>query len=144
VDGVVVAHAAATLFLTGLIWTVQVVHYPLFAQVGREGFPGYQASHSSRITNVLALPWLVQGVTTAWLLIAPPAGLPRLLIWAAAVLAAVPVAVTVALSVPAHQRLGGGFDDAEHHRLVTTNWLRTAAWTAHSGVAVAMLATLGG
>jgi hypothetical protein len=144
VDGVVVAHAAATLFLTGLIWTVQVVHYPLFAQVGSEGFPGYQESHSSRITAVLALPWVVQGVTTAWLLVAPPAGVPRPLIWAAAVLAAIPVAVTVALSIPAHQRLGGGFDDAEHRKLVTTNWLRTAAWTAHSAVAVAMLAALGG
>ena len=28
------AHAAATWALVGLIWTVQVVHYPLFALVG--------------------------------------------------------------------------------------------------------------
>ena len=30
-------HAAATLFMTGLIWFVQVVHYPLFARVGEDG-----------------------------------------------------------------------------------------------------------
>lgn len=140
---VVLAHAAATLFLTGLIWTIQVVHYPLFAQVGADGFRGYQAAHSTRITTVLALPWAVQGVTTAWLLVAPPAELAPGLVWAAAVLAAVPVVVTVALSIPAHQHLGAGFDPAQHRRLVATNWLRTAAWTAHSAVAVAMLASLG-
>ena len=27
-------HAGATFFMCGLIWFVQIVHYPLFAQVG--------------------------------------------------------------------------------------------------------------
>jgi hypothetical protein len=139
VSPVVLAHAAATWFLVGLIWTVQVVHYPLFARVGREGFAAYETDHSSRISAVLAVPWVVQGVTTAWLLLAPPAGMPAVLPWAAAALAAVPVAVTIALSVPAHRDLGGGFDAAAHRRLVGTNWLRTAAWTAHGAVAAAML-----
>ncbi|MFY0528690.1 hypothetical protein ACN28I_37835 [Archangium gephyra] len=30
---VLLAHAAATLFMVGLIWFVQVVHYPLFSRV---------------------------------------------------------------------------------------------------------------
>ena len=28
----------ATLFMVGLIWFVQIVHYPLYAKVGREQF----------------------------------------------------------------------------------------------------------
>jgi hypothetical protein len=32
------ANAAATLFMVGVIRFVQVVHYPLFARVGRPGF----------------------------------------------------------------------------------------------------------
>lgn len=28
-------HAAVTLYMTGVIWFVQVVHYPLFSCVGR-------------------------------------------------------------------------------------------------------------
>ena len=139
---VLLAHVASTLFLVGMIWTIQVVHYPLFALVGTEQFPAYEAAHSTRITLVIALPWAVQGVTTLLLLLAPPDGLPRPLIWSAAVLAAVPVVVTVLASVPAHTVLGSGFDAAAHVRLVGTNWLRTAAWTAHGGVAVAMLAVL--
>jgi hypothetical protein len=60
---------------------------------------------------------------------------PRWLVWLGAVLAAVPVLVTVTLSVPAHEQLAGGFDAAAHARLVGTNWLRTLAWTAHGAVA---------
>jgi hypothetical protein len=54
---------------------------------------------------------------------------------AAAVLALLPVAA----SVPAHRALGGGFDASVHARLLATNWLRTAAWTAHAAVAGSML-----
>jgi hypothetical protein len=35
---VLLAHVATTLFMTGLSWFVQVVHYPLLTQVGRCGF----------------------------------------------------------------------------------------------------------
>ena len=39
------ANAAATLFMTGLIWFVQVVHYPLFAFVSGPGAAAYAARH---------------------------------------------------------------------------------------------------
>ena len=57
---------------------------------------------------------------------------------AAAGLGLVTVVVTVAVSVPLHTRLGAGFDPALAQRLVSTNWLRTAAWTAAAGVALVM------
>jgi hypothetical protein len=136
---VVVAHAASTLFLTGLIWLVQVVHYPLFAHVGQDSFVAYEAAHSQRITWLIAVPWAVQGLTTLALLVVPPPAAPPWLVWLAAGLAAVPVVVTIAVSVPAHQALGTGFDAAAHARLVGTNWLRTGAWTAHSVVAMAIV-----
>jgi hypothetical protein len=136
---VVVAHAVATLVLVGIIWTIQVVHYPLFAAVGAEAFVAYEAAHATRITALIAVPWAVQGLTTAALVVAPPAGAPRWLVWVAALLAAAPVLVTVTMSVPAHERLAGGFDAAAHARLVGTNWLRTAAWTAHGAVATVLL-----
>jgi hypothetical protein len=136
---VVVAHAVATLVLVGIIWTIQVVHYPLFAAVGPDGFAAYEAAHSTRITALIAVPWAVQGVSTLALLLAPPAGVPRWLVWLTAALAAVPVLVTVTMSVPAHRALAPGFDAAAHRRLVGTNWLRTIAWSAHGAVATVLL-----
>jgi hypothetical protein len=136
---VVVAHAVATLVLVGIIWTIQVVHYPLFAAVGADGFAAYEAAHSTRITALIAVPWAVQGATTLALLLSPPAGVPRWLVLLAAMLAAVPVLVTMTMSVPAHQALAAGFDATAHARLVGTNWLRTLAWSAHGVVATVLL-----
>ena len=41
------AQAAATLPLVGSIWTVRVVHDPLFAGVGEAGFAAYERSHAA-------------------------------------------------------------------------------------------------
>lgn len=137
--GVLVAQTVATLWLAGMIWTVQVVHYPLFAQVGTDGFAAYQAAHSGRISLLLLGPWALQGVTTAWVLLRRPDGVPLWLVAVASVAAATTVLVTVLVSVPAHGVLGGGFDVASHARLVRTNWWRTAAWTVHGLAAMVML-----
>ncbi len=137
--GQVLAHAVSTLFLTGLIWTIQVLHYPLFAEVGSERFVTYEAAHSARITVLIAVPWAVQGLTTLWLLIAPPPTVSTSLVWLAGLLAAIPVLVTLVWSVPAHGVLSEGFDPTAHARLVTTNWLRTAAWSLHAVVASTIL-----
>lgn len=136
---VVIANVVVTLFLTGMIWVVQLLHYPLFPLVGPDGFADYEAAHSTRITWVIVVPWAVQGVTTAWLLLDHPAGVDRWLVLVGAVAAAVTVVVTVAASVPAHGVLTDGFDAAAHARLVATNWLRTAAWTVGGAAALAIL-----
>ena len=140
-DVVLLAHAAAIWFLTGLSWTVQLVNYPLMARVGADRFPAYEAGHAPRMALAVGPAWAVQGATTAWLLLAPPAGAPGWLPWAGAVCAAIPVLVTLAVSVPAHARLAAGFDADVHRRLVRTHVLRTAGWTAHGLVALALLAT---
>jgi hypothetical protein len=136
---VVIAHAASTVFLAGVIWTIQVVHYPLFARVDAAGFPAAMADHGRRISGVVVVPWALQGATMVLLLARPPAEVPTVLLWSAAMLAALPVVVTLLASVPAHRALGSGFDPSIHARLLATNWLRTVAWTAHAVVAVAIL-----
>jgi hypothetical protein len=132
----VVTHVAATLFMTGMIWTVQVLHYPLFAVVGVDRFVAYEAAHATRITAIIAVPWAVEVVTTAALLVSTPSGVSRWLVVTGAAMAAIPVLVTVLLSVPAHAILNRGFDELAHRRLVRTNWLRTLGWTAHAAVAL--------
>ena len=135
----VIGHLTSTLVLVGVIWTVQVVHYPLMALVGEDRFVAYAAAHSPRMAAVVMVPWTVQGVTTLGFLVMRPAGVPMGLVLAAAAAAAVPVIVTVVASVPAHLALGSGFDPSVHRRLVRTNWIRTIAWTTHAPIAVAIL-----
>jgi hypothetical protein len=143
-DLLVLAHLISTLLMVGVIWTVQVVHYPLMALVGTERFIAYEAAHAPRMAAVVMLPWAVQGLTVAGMLIIMPAGVAPGLVWAAAAAAAVPVLITVTASVPAHGRLAQGFDAGAHRTLVSTNWLRTAGWTIHGVIAVAIAVTAGG
>jgi hypothetical protein len=131
---ILLANIAATLLMTGVIWIVQVVHYPLFALVGRGNFPAYEAAHSSAITLVVMPLMLVELGTSFLLALAPPPALDRATPWIGLGLAAATWGVTFFFSVPAHGALSGGFDPAAHTALVSTNWLRTLAWTAHSGV----------
>ena len=138
----VAANVASTVFMTGMIWTIQSVHYPLFEQVGEGTFAAYMAEHQRRISVLILLPWAVQGFTSLALVASPPEGVPRWLPLAGLALAGVTVLSTVGLSVPQHTRLSVGPDVQAIRRLVSTNWVRTAAWTGHSAVALAIMARL--
>jgi hypothetical protein len=56
--------------MTGLIWFVQVVHYPLFARVGGDGYREYQIEHMRRtgwVVGPAMLAELGSGVALVWL-----------------------------------------------------------------------------
>ena len=130
-----VIHAAATWCLVGLIWIIQVVHYPLFKDVGQGGFVTYHERHMALISWVVGplmlaefgsaglLLWLGE---RSWLFIVSLAALA--LVWLS----------TVFLQIPLHQRLAHGYDTAAINRLVSTNGWRTFGWTVR-GICVALL-----
>ncbi|MBC8161397.1 MAG: hypothetical protein H7Z42_09275 [Roseiflexaceae bacterium] len=136
---------AATLFMTGVIWVIQVVHYPLFAQVGSAQFGLYHTGHNARITLVVLLPMLIEALTALVLVVARPTGVP---LWTALLgLALVGViwGSTFLLQVPYHNQLAtlaGEESRAAIAGLVATNWLRTLAWTARSLLMLGVVATL--
>jgi hypothetical protein len=49
-----------TFYLCGVIWVVQLVHYPLFNQVGREHFSAYAQRHTRWISPVVAPAMLLK------------------------------------------------------------------------------------
>ena len=130
--------------MTGLGFLVQFVAYPLFAKVGNENFVGYHAGWTSRIGPVVAPMMIVELGSSAWLVASHPAFVSGGLTAVGLACSAVVWASTFALQVPAHSRLGHGFETSVHARLVRTSWLRTLSWTAHSVVVCAMLASAPG
>jgi hypothetical protein len=133
-------HVGATLFMVGLIWFVQVVHYPLFERVGEHGFAVYERLHTLRTTWVVAPPMLVEAATALLLLTRRPAGVSSTQVLVGLGLLVVIWLSTAFLQVPRHQQLAGGFDPAVHHALVLTNWLRTLAWSARGVLVLSMTA----
>ena len=136
---VLIACAASTWYMAGLHWFVQVVHYPLFTEVGREGFVGYHERHSSRTTLVVLPAMTAELATSAWLVADRPAGASAALVLAGLALAILTWAATLLLVVPRHRDLGAGLDPVAVRRLVGASWVRTAAWTAHGVVAAVLL-----
>jgi len=133
---------ASTLFMTGLIWFVQVVHYPLFDRVAPEAFRRYHADHTRTTGLVVIVPMILELVTSAALVARRPEGTDPWMVWAGLTLAVATWATTFFLSVPAHNTLAGGFEAEAHARLVSTNVLRVIAWTGHSAVLLLMTARL--
>ena len=123
------ANVASTWAMVGLIWIIQIVHYPLFALVGAEGFAAYAQSHQFRITWIVAPLMGVELVTAVLLALYPPAGAERWWLWLGVGLVAVSWLTTALLSVPQHETLSRGFQQQAYTTLVVTNWIRTAAWT---------------
>jgi hypothetical protein len=132
-------HFFVTAALTGLIWTIQIVHYPLFAQVSSERFVGYEQAHSMRISYVVGPLMGIELLCALFIALRRPAGMGAPLAWGALVVLAIVHIGTVFFSVPAHTILGHGFDAVTHRRLVQTNWIRTVGWTIRAALAAYMI-----
>jgi len=128
----IVVHAAASMFMVGLIWTIHYVHYPLFAYVGESTYASFQAVHVERIGRLLFVPWLTEGFTLIGILALAFLG-DRKTLRVPAVLNGAAMAVVLVMSgfwsAPAHARLADGFDKAVHDELMTVNLIRSLAWT---------------
>lgn len=131
---------ATTLFMTGVIWIVQAVHYPLFARVGVDEFREYAEGHERRITPVVGIAMPVEAATAVLLLHFTPAGVDRSLLVVGAILLLPIWLSTAILQVPAHRRLRDGYDDRAASRLITTNWIRTSLWSVRSALILVVLA----
>jgi hypothetical protein len=121
---------AATLFLTGLIWCLQIVQFPLMLRAGGLDFPTYVKQQRTRNTIVMAPAMLIEMVTAVWLLFDDR--VPHRDAFHAFLLVVVIWIVTFASIVPIHSKLGRGFDEAGVRTLIRRNWIRTVCWSLRS------------
>ena len=123
-----VALLVASAFNTGLIWIVQLVHYPGFLRISPEAYANYQQFHMREISFIVAPSMLIELLLTM-------AGLVTVdlsrsyLYWGAALCLAVVWAVTFFVSVPLHGALVNGYNAEGIQRLIDSNWWRTAGWS---------------
>jgi hypothetical protein len=82
---------------------------------------------------------LIEAVTAVYIALSPgevPAGQA----WTGLALLALVWLSTALLQVPRHRILERGFDPRAHARLVATNWIRVACWSARALLALSWLA----
>lgn len=127
-------NAAATWFMVGLIWFVQIVHYPLFSAVGERGYAAYQIQHMNLTGAVVGPPMVIEAITALLLVMSPPPQAARWEMPAGLALVVLIWIATAAWSVPRHAVLAQGFDAEAYTALVVSNWARTLFWTARGGL----------
>ena len=132
-------HASATWYMVGLIWMVQLVHYPLMAHVGTEQFVAYEKQHTFWTTWVVGPPMLLELATLVWLIRYQQPSVPSWSLWSGAALLAIIWISTQFVQVPCHAKLSQAFDAGTHRWLVNSNWIRTAGWSLRGLLALVML-----
>jgi len=110
--------------LVGLIWVIQVVHYPTFEFIDASNFLAFHQYHTSAITFIVMPLMLAElGIGIYLTKQHPTIYLGPLilvgLIWLS----------TFIIQVPIHNALGEGKDSFLIQKLVNTNWIRTILWT---------------
>src|SRR5687767_12245485 len=60
-------HTTTTLMLCGLIWFVQVVHYPMLRRVGEDGWPAYAEAYVTKSARLLLPLMMAELSAPAWL-----------------------------------------------------------------------------
>ena len=131
-------HVAVTLLMVGVIWFVQLVHYPLLSFVGQSEFPAYERRHRAFIKWLVAPLMLMEGMTAVLLFLFPPAAVSDWQLWSGIALLCVIWFSTAFVQVPLHDMLSKAFEPAVHWRLMRTNWLRTIAWSLRGGLVMSM------
>lgn len=136
----ILLHFAASAYLAGLIWVIQIVHYPMLAELDPQRAAAACARHANAITPIVAPAMLIE--LAAAVLILPPVGLLQPAaslvpwLWISFALLVVVWISTFAVQVPLHNRLqkqASGTIDMEGVRLlVRTNWIRTVCWSARA------------
>ena len=110
--------------MTGIIWLIQLLHYPSFLQIDKSLFFDFHAKHTNMMTvlvgpimigELLLSLYLSQNFERFWLIQTS--------------LAIILFALTFLVSVPIHNQLANGFDENLIRKLISTNWPRTIIWT---------------
>jgi len=143
-EGILAAQALASGAMCGLIWFVQVVHYPLFAASSGHASSAYALENQRRTSWVVVPFMLVEMATAALVALDPPAGIGRGPAVGGVVLILAIWLSTALLQMPLHARLAReGHAATTVASLVRGNWFRTMAWTGRAVLAIWMLRVAG-
>ncbi len=117
---------SVTAFMTGLIWFVQVVHYPGFQKISSQSFVSYHHFHTSATGMVVIAPMLLE-LALAAVMVYLAWG--QWWHWLSLGLVLAVWLLTFVWIVPVHEQLGQVFDLAAAQKLVILNLVRSLLWT---------------
>ena len=132
-EWLLIGNLMVTAVLFGLIWVVQLVHYPGFIHIHPSSFNSFHAMHTRNISFFVA-PMMVVELVLAVLLVFINSSSPgwwghlfiTLAIWTS----------TFIVQVPLHAKLSSGKDEFLIRKLIRSNWARTILWSLKLPIAL--------
>jgi len=110
--------------MTGIIWFVQLIHYPLFKKIPIEALPAYERKNYK--TAYLTVPVMVVELITGLYIFF--FAYTELFIWNMILLAIIEFS-TIIFQIPIQMRIAKSASTELISKLVNTNWIRTVSWT---------------
>lgn len=127
----ILLHACATFLLTGLIWVIQLVHYPMFQFLDSQTYSRAMAFHQQRISIIVVPLMLFELLSAGYLAFIQWSSLAGFHSINMALLMVIWVH-TFGLMVPFHRKISTQCNNALLLKTVSHHWIRTAAWSIKS------------
>ena len=120
-------HLVFTSTMVGIIWVIQLVHYPSFYFIRKDIFVSFQEFHTNKIA-IVVVPVMLVELITGILLIYMETNIDIALSISLFILIAIWV-LTAIYFYKAHQKLMSGYNEEIINQLIKLNWIRTILWT---------------
>ncbi|MEX1062304.1 MAG: hypothetical protein WEC12_01765 [Balneolaceae bacterium] len=130
-------NTACSLILTGIIWFMQIVYYPVLPRLYRAEFKRHHRFIVSR-SVFIAGPFMA-GELISSIYLASNAEQFFLYHLGGLIIVAILWLSTFFIQLPAHFRLNKGYNEEFVKKLTDTNWLRTILWSAKSLISLQAL-----
>jgi hypothetical protein len=140
VEEILIINLFSSFFLCGLIWMVQLVHYPSFHGFDKDEYSEWITFHKQRI-SVIVIPAMLVELVTSLLLVFGNAPFPVLQLAGLGIVISIWL-ITFFVQVPLHERLTFGYQKKVADRLITSNWWRTLLWSLKSALGLYLISQL--
>ena len=124
---VLLGHLIFTSIMTGVIWVIQIVHYPSFHFIEKELYTAFQKFHMNKI-SIIVIPIMLAELITGMMLFLDKSSKSPFLIISFVILVLIWLITGVFFS-KAHNELMMGYQELVVNQLVVMNWIRTLLWT---------------
>lgn len=128
IDTLFLLNYTACLMMTGLIWLIQLVHYPSFHYISSSKFREFEQFHTQNITYIV-LPLMLLELIASIILVVRGFSLFSIINLSTVVALWL---VTLLISMPRHQSLIKNYRSETVNSLIRTNWIRTVIWSLRS------------
>jgi len=118
-------HFLSTSLMVGIIWVIQLLHYPTFHFIKESDYVEFQHFHMQRISFIV-VPVMIIELLSGFMLVYYIRS--NLLILCLIILLVIWL-ITFVFFTKLHQSLLGGYDKIIVDKLVQINWSRTILWS---------------